>query len=446
MNVNSVQNSSSTDLARKIMTYQADSNVQFNSSLFEFIGQNRSQSRAGKETFPSNPDQNESRLDSKKTLDSKTTGKVRTGSQPKEGYKRSVNGDGSHGRVTNETSSKIDSVSIQRTGTSSDVSVTELRSRSLQGNVPDLSNDTMKGQADRNGIADKAIDAYAKATRAGNVIVSTNNNVPLFKEVNRLDHESIASRQGSKTVQQNGGKPQHNFTGGKGLPATPNAQTSGTIGVANATNQNPASGKTGFFSKIAQRATSLVNGGTPQQGISAVNSTAGTLGGVESATAVQQSAQSNISERINQIQTLLSKTGGSIMKLVKGGGGKMSLRLDPPSLGKLQVEVEISRNICNARIVTEDPMVKTALMLNLAQLRESLESQGLKLDGFSIESQSDLDAQSKSGSRQPWDGFSDRERLGLNASEGLTNIDQNKQSDTMKVNTRPILGGVDLHI
>lgn len=451
MNVNSVQNSGSTDLARKIMTYQSDSNVQFNSSLLEFIGGSNSRSQNGKNVSVNKTDRSGNRGDPKEGANGRNSERIDSRAKESKGYERRIDAGDKHDRVTSEASLKGDSVSVgtadsRRAQTTGGSMRADQPNQSSRGIWSEISNEGVKGQTDEKGIAEKAIDAHAKATRVNNVTVSTKNSIPFFKEVNLLRNDSnVGKQQANKIAPSNFNDSQNNGIAKEGSANAPNAQTSATVGVANATNKIPVNGNVGKFLKTVAGGPPSINGGTFQQGINGVNSV-GTLGGVESATTVPQSVESSISERISQIQNLLSKTGGSILKLVKGGGGKMSLRLDPPSLGRLQVEVEIAKNVCNARIVTEDPMVKSALMLNITQLRESLESQGLKLEGFSVESQADLGAQNRSGSHQPWDGFSDRERQWLNASERLADFNQNRQSDTTKVNTRPILGGVDLHV
>ena len=180
-------------------------------------------------------------------------------------------------------------------------------------------------------------------------------------------------------------------------------------------------------------------------GVQDVGNQVGVLGGFDktiSVPTVQSSAYSSIAERVNQVQDILSKAGGSIMKLVKGGGGKMFLRLDPPSMGRMIVEVEILKGVCNARVLAEDSGVKAALLQGLPQLREALESNGLKLEGFTVDSRWQMGANDR-GDFDKWGGDA---RSGYGNS-GKAEVSQTAvKSDANKVNVRPILGTIDLHV
>jgi flagellar hook-length control protein FliK len=151
---------------------------------------------------------------------------------------------------------------------------------------------------------------------------------------------------------------------------------------------------------------------------------------------------SSIAQRIDQIQQLLSKANGSILKLAKGGGGRMTLRLDPPALGRLQIEVEIMRDVCNARVLTDDPTAKASLMQGLPQLREALETQGLKLEGFTVDDHETSSSFSQSAAQQRNNGHG----AGHESRLAADNSEKEVRSDTRGVNPRPVLGVVDLHV
>lgn len=147
-------------------------------------------------------------------------------------------------------------------------------------------------------------------------------------------------------------------------------------------------------------------------------------------------------DRINQVKEMIAKTGGSILKLAKNGGGKMSLKLDPPSMGKLQVEVEIVENASRIRILTQDPGVKAALLSGSSFLRDALEAQGLKLENFNVDTQENWFAQDRLAQH-------DKDRGDKNGSDGQKLIspdDQNVLNETMNVNHRPMMGMVDLTV
>ncbi len=180
----------------------------------------------------------------------------------------------------------------------------------------------------------------------------------------------------------------------------------------------------------------------PGQNVGGVNSVLGEAVRLSPAQSPSGSESTNISERINQIQQLLSKTSGSVLKLANGGGGKMTLRLDPPAMGRLQVQVEIMRGVCQARILADDPTVKAALMQSLPQLREALETQGLKLEGFTVEDHSNQSFSGNSAAQQQKDGS----RTWHESQYPADPIEIENKSDTKGVKHRPGLGVIDLHV
>ncbi len=68
----------------------------------------------------------------------------------------------------------------------------------------------------------------------------------------------------------------------------------------------------------------------------------------------------------------------------KPGSNELSVRIDPPHLGKLQIRVSIDKGKVDANVVAENEAVKRVLESNLQQLRGALEAQGLKVENFSV--------------------------------------------------------------
>jgi flagellar hook-length control protein FliK len=65
-------------------------------------------------------------------------------------------------------------------------------------------------------------------------------------------------------------------------------------------------------------------------------------------------------------------------------GGAMTLRLDPPELGELRVQMTIARGVVTAEFHASTPQAQTLLERNMAALRHSLESQGLTVERLSV--------------------------------------------------------------
>ena len=65
-------------------------------------------------------------------------------------------------------------------------------------------------------------------------------------------------------------------------------------------------------------------------------------------------------------------------------GGLIRLRLSPPELGTLRLEVRVETGVLTARIEVEVETARTALMQNLGALRERLAEQGIRVEKFDV--------------------------------------------------------------
>jgi len=67
-----------------------------------------------------------------------------------------------------------------------------------------------------------------------------------------------------------------------------------------------------------------------------------------------------------------------------GSQSEVKIQLDPPSLGRVRMNIITSGDGVRTVIIAENQAVKQTIENNLSQLRDSMLSQGLKLDGFSV--------------------------------------------------------------
>lgn len=67
-----------------------------------------------------------------------------------------------------------------------------------------------------------------------------------------------------------------------------------------------------------------------------------------------------------------------------GSQKEINIKLDPPSLGSIRVNVSTSGESVRTTIITENSFVKQVIENNLSQLKDSLASQGIKVDQFSV--------------------------------------------------------------
>ena len=84
-------------------------------------------------------------------------------------------------------------------------------------------------------------------------------------------------------------------------------------------------------------------------------------------------------------------------------GGPIRLRLSPPELGSLRLEVKVEGHVMLARVEAETPAARTLLLDNLGVLRERLAQQDIRIEQFDIDlldrqSQSSTDGQQQNAS------------------------------------------------
>jgi flagellar hook-length control protein FliK len=66
------------------------------------------------------------------------------------------------------------------------------------------------------------------------------------------------------------------------------------------------------------------------------------------------------------------------------GQNEIQIRLEPPSLGTVRMNVSTSGDSVRTVIVTENQAVKQVVENSLSQLRDSMNGQGLKVDSFTV--------------------------------------------------------------
>jgi flagellar hook-length control protein FliK len=86
-------------------------------------------------------------------------------------------------------------------------------------------------------------------------------------------------------------------------------------------------------------------------------------------------------------------------RAAEGRNGVVRLRLSPPELGSLRLEIKVQGSALAARLEADTPLARSLLMDNLPMLRERLADQGIRVEQFDVEL---LDRQS-SGDFEGWD-------------------------------------------
>jgi flagellar hook-length control protein FliK len=95
-------------------------------------------------------------------------------------------------------------------------------------------------------------------------------------------------------------------------------------------------------------------------------------------------------------------------------GGELRLRLSPPELGALRLEVKLQSGVMTARLEAESPMAKAVLLDNLPALKDRLAEQGIHVERFDVDlmdrqptgqQNSPQDQQQRSAPRSPLRSF-----------------------------------------
>jgi flagellar hook-length control protein FliK len=84
-------------------------------------------------------------------------------------------------------------------------------------------------------------------------------------------------------------------------------------------------------------------------------------------------------------------------------GGQIRLRLSPPELGSMKLELTVRDGLMTAHVQAETDTARNLLLDHLPQLRERLADHNIKIDQFDVE----LMNQSKSGMPQNFAGGRD---------------------------------------
>lgn len=91
-------------------------------------------------------------------------------------------------------------------------------------------------------------------------------------------------------------------------------------------------------------------------------------------------------ETVKQITTeqIINQIVDNIKANVKEGLSTISMQLNPEHLGKLNLLLTSKEGILTANFIVENQQVKESIEINLAQLRESLEEQGIDVENMEV--------------------------------------------------------------
>ena len=75
----------------------------------------------------------------------------------------------------------------------------------------------------------------------------------------------------------------------------------------------------------------------------------------------------------------------ALQTAVNQRGGALTLRLQPPELGSLKIEMLVRDGVVNARFTAQADSVRNLLMDQMGHLRHALDKQGLVIDKLEVQ-------------------------------------------------------------
>ena len=115
---------------------------------------------------------------------------------------------------------------------------------------------------------------------------------------------------------------------------------------------------------------------------------------------------------------MMSRVMRSLTTMMNQRGGVMNLRLDPPELGELRIQMALGRGSVSATFEATNEQTQAMLNKNLSALRTALESQGLTVERLHVQINQGSGAQA-----QPEDATDEQSR------QGGSGQGENQQSD-----------------
>lgn len=92
------------------------------------------------------------------------------------------------------------------------------------------------------------------------------------------------------------------------------------------------------------------------------------------------STQLSQSDRVRLVERV-----ARAVRTAESRGGDLKIRLSPPELGSLRLQVKLTDGTMSARIEAETPEARQVLIDNLPQLREKLSDQNIRIEKFDID-------------------------------------------------------------
>jgi flagellar hook-length control protein FliK len=134
--------------------------------------------------------------------------------------------------------------------------------------------------------------------------------------------------------------------------------------------------------------------------------------------------KSGDSKAINP-QILMDQIVEGGTQVIQKGSGRVKMTLNPPQLGSLDMDIQVKNNKVEVLFIADTPEIQQSLQANADLLKAALNQQGLKVDGYNVLLQGNMDQSSGyySGENALW------RDTGKEAGEEESRKDQSNQSE-----------------
>jgi flagellar hook-length control protein FliK len=137
----------------------------------------------------------------------------------------------------------------------------------------------------------------------------------------------------------------------------------------------------------------------------------------------------------------LQRVARAFAAVQQRGGGPLRLRLSPPELGSLRVEIRVEGGLLSARLEAETAMARALLLDNVTTLQERLADQGIRVQQF------DVDLMDRQPGGGPAGGAADEGDPGRHRSQTTPHAEEETSSTTPREGDSPDLReGEDGHL
>ncbi len=245
----------------------------------------------------------------------------------------------------------------------------------------------------------------------------------------QVNMEVLASTAEGQTSEE-GESEQANSQGDSQTSQTVKAHPPGAgVGTGPGAGQGPGAGVNAAMSQVGGEGQTVLQTAQPTTPLNNLSQTTATAASsFTQVTSAMQQGQGAMSEAGTEGDVNAARIARGLQSALAQRGGTVTLRLHPPELGILKVQMQIQEGQVRAQFMTDNAAAKGLLTQELGNLRTALERQGLTVERLEVQMQPTQTTNMQSGQQsmtqqdQPEDGRSRGQfmRQGGQGDSGLT--------------------------